>query len=142
MRIILFLLIMLSDFVLCADYSGAKGQNQLGEAIWFEEFYANSSGQGVWKIHLGKEIYEPLETYDLLEECPNILLTSYGESFTCREGKSPLSGTRYLITSLETYTPCESVDDMSPGTVYQCESGCGNPRVPKILYVEPYECAG
>ena len=115
-------------------YGGARGKNSLGEIVYIGEDTARSI-----YVEKNKQDHDWAEHYDFAAECP----TSTHNTFSCPPGrKSPLSGSTYKITTSKKWRPC-NVDpfyDKSPGEVYVCVKGCDNKRVPKIFYVNPWEC--
>jgi hypothetical protein len=151
----LLLLFFFSIIGLAAGYGGASGTNSLGEIIHIEGDIADTI-----YVQKNEKDHEWTESYDFLEECPDFpQYAKEGEElkdrFSCRkEGKSPLAGAVYKMTTSEDWRPCESFpEDMgfqpdpnidygfdAPGDVYVCIAGCDNPRAPKIFYVNPWEC--
>ena len=121
----------LPSFVFAAAYGGASGQNSRGGIV-------HILGDIPDKIYVQRGKDWP-EEYDLRAECPGFTDTE----ISCRStGKSPLAGVTYKVTTSKKYRPCKGAPyfDKSPGEVYVCVKGCGNPRAPRIMYVSPWEC--
>lgn len=162
MNRVLILAVLLPSIAFAAGYGGAEGKNSLGEIIRIE----SDLGETI-SVQKNSEDFEQEETYVTRDECPSFFnedpatVSSYlhtlKEQFSCRkDGKSPLAGTTYKITTSEDWKPCESFpEDMgiqqdlepgidygfdAPGEVYVCIAGCDNPRAPQIFYVSPWEC--
>lgn len=123
-----------------AGFGSATGKNALGETVridgdWGEVLlvYAKNKPEG------------PVATFDMRLECPAFADSARAENdkFTCPAGRaSPLSGVTYKVTKSKRWRPCDIAPfhDKGPGVVYVCTSGCDNPRVPKTLRHEPWEC--
>lgn len=141
MRLSLTLLIFISSIAYGAGYGGADGDNVLGQIIHIKEhgehlepYIFVQKNETDMEGANGKG-----EKYRLADECP----TWTEHSLVCKKnGKSPLAGTTYKITTSKQWMPCKDVEiDPSDeaGTVYICTKGC-NKRTPKIFYENPYEC--
>lgn len=117
-------------------YGGAAGRNSRGEIVRID--YADDS-TFVIRVQKGAGPDRWKERYDLHAECP-----VFGDKWLkCLPGRnSPLSGTTYRITTSPKWRPCHGSPffDNTPGFVYVCVKGCGNPRAPKVFRVDPWEC--
>lgn len=139
MRTVLILLAFLPGLSFAEGYAGADGTNRRGELVHIGEGgMGGDSAEGIYVFKNTKSYASGKkwkERYALLDECPSFL---NGPQFSCSaNGKSPLAGSTYKITTSKTYRPC---DDGSIGRVYVCVAGCKNPRTPKIFYESPWEC--
>ncbi len=71
------------------------------------------------------------ESYRFSEQC-----SPYRDGFACkRDGYTSLAGATYVPV----YDAKPACGGKKPDMRYKCVKGCGK-RVPKYLYVEPYEC--
>lgn len=139
MRTAFLLFVLLPQLAFAEGYSGANGTNKLGERIYI----GDDGGDGVDTIYVFEKRTKSnkwKERYDLREECPSFFL--WGKQFSClKNGKSPLAGSTYQVTTSKKWKPCGSVRAGEfNGEVYVCIDGCNNPRAPKIFYVNPWEC--
>lgn len=136
MKALVAFVALMPSIGMAAAYGGAQGTNKRGETIYID-------GDIPEAIAVRKHSNDPKwsEQYPLLEECPTF--SEAAKQFSClSNGKSPLAGTTYRVTTSKTYRPCDQppYDDKSAGQVYLCIEGCNNPRAPKIFYVTPWEC--
>jgi hypothetical protein len=116
-------------------YSGASGVNKRGEIISIGDD-GGDLATTIYVFEKNAESPKLKERYILKEECPSFF--GNREQFSCRkDGKSPLAGTTYRVTTSEKYRPC---GDEFPGEVYVCIEGCNSPRAPEIFHVNPWEC--
>lgn len=135
MKTVLMLLSLFPCLALAAGYGGADGVNKRGEHIHL----GDDAGDGVDTIY----VYESTKSYRdrklkvrfaLYDECS----FDSDKIFSCKaNGKSPLAGATYKVTTSKKYRPCK---DETLGEVYVCVAGCDNNRVPKIFHVSPWEC--
>ena len=130
---------LLPSIAFAAGYGGAEGSNKRGEIVRIEGDVADTI-----YVQKGRKDSEWKESYDLNKECPDFQATFEGKThFSCRiDGKSPLAGTRYKVTTSNSYRPCnvEPFFDKTPGEIYVCVSGCDNPRAPTKFILRPWEC--
>lgn len=139
MKILIVLFLLFPNLAVAAGYGGAQGTNKLGEIIRIEGDIPDT-------IYVQKNAkdFDWKEKYSLDDACPTFQKIFEGaRQFSCiPNGKSPLAGTTYGVTTSKKYIPCDEppYNDKSPGEVYVCVKGCENPRAPKIFYVSPWEC--
>ena len=134
MRYFSALFLFIPALALADGYGGAEGKNQFGETISI----ADGAEMTIYVYKNG----DFLESYPLQTECPSVLHVP-NRKFSCiPNGKSPLAGATYKVTTSKKWTPCKYNEEYpSDGAypVYICIKGC-NKRTPKIFYERPWEC--
>ena len=134
MRVLPFLLVLISLSSFADGYGGVDGKNKTGEEISFSD-----SDDGI-KILVYKNSIVT-EEYKLEEECsysdnPNASKANERIMKCNKNGKSPLAGAEYEIKlSKKLKNECKEF-----AHVYECVKGCENARVPAILLIHPWEC--
>lgn len=129
------LFLLLPCLAFAEGYSGAHGTNKLGEIVGI----GDDGGDLATTIYVyakRAKVSKFKARYRLKEECPSFF--GGEKQFSCRkDGKSPLAGTTYQVTTSEKYRPC---GEEFAGEVYVCIAGCNNPHAPKLFYVSAWEC--